>query len=214
MLLMLVLIAPAAVASDWPETLPREGECTVCSFRGGEHGVERYVDWREHDGGHYGFCSEPCAEAFDQMPSGYVPAGFPRLAPEFSWTALDGSEIRPAGQSALLIDFWATWCAPCIAAMPDLESLVREFAPDGLRVVGISIDEQREDLESFLERRPVSYPLVHDGGDDPAWWQFRVPAIPAAYLLNGEGEIVAQWNGKVEFADVRAQVERLLTPSP
>jgi thioredoxin-like negative regulator of GroEL len=55
---------------------------------------------------------------------------------------------------------------------------------------------------------------VHDGGDDPAWWQFRVPAIPAAYLLNGEGEIVAQWNGKVEFADVRAQVERLLTPSP
>jgi thiol-disulfide isomerase/thioredoxin len=148
------------------------------------------------------------------MPSGYVPPEFPRLAPEFSWTALDGSEIRPAGQSALLIDFWATWCAPCIAAMPDLESLVREFAPDGLRVVGVSIDEQRKDLESFLERRPVSYPLVHDGGDDPAWWQFRVPAIPAAYLLNGEGEIVAQWNGKVEFADVRAQVERLLTPSP
>jgi thioredoxin-like negative regulator of GroEL len=52
--------------------------------------------------------------------------------------------------------------------------------------------------------------VVHDTGDDPAWWQFRVPAIPAAYLVSGDGRIVAQWNGVVDPGAVRAAVAELL----
>jgi thiol-disulfide isomerase/thioredoxin len=143
------------------------------------------------------------------MPSGYAPPVLPRPAPGFAWTTLDGDAVTPAGTRALLIDFWATWCAPCITAIPELEQLNRDLGDD-LRVVGVSIDEKREDLDKFLARRPLSYPVVHDGGDDPAWWQFRVPAIPAAVLLDGEGQIVAQWNGKVDPAAVRQAVEAVL----
>ena len=199
-----------ALASEWPAELGREGECAVCVRRGATHGDEPYVAWREHAEGHYGFCSEACAEAFDQMPSGYAEPVLPRPAPEFSWATLDGDKVESSGQSALLVDFWATWCAPCIQAMPELEALHREFAGDGFRVVGVSIDEERTALDSFLARRPVGYPVVHDGGEDPAWWQFRVPAIPAAFLLDAEGNIVAQWSGEIDGAELRAAVRQLI----
>ena len=207
--LLLLLFASPAVAEGWPEDLAEAGECAVCALRGSAHGVEKYVDWREYEGQSYGFCSKGCAEAFDQMPSGYAPPVLPRPAPEFAWTDLGGATITPTGQPALLIDFWATWCAPCLTVIPELEKLNREFGDD-LSVVGVSIDEKRKELDKYLDRRPISYAVVHDGGDDPAWWQFRVPAIPAAFLLNADGEIVAQWNGEVDPVEVRQAVEKML----
>lgn len=207
-LFLILLLATTALAEDWPDDLAREGACPVCALRGAEHGAERFVDWRAYDGTNYGFCSKGCAEAFDQMPSGYAPPVLPRPAPDFRWTTLEGAEITPAGP--LLVDFWATWCAPCLGTIPELEQLARDFADEGLRVVGVSIDEERKDLDAWLARRPVAYPIVHDGGDDPAWWKFRVPAIPAAFLLDAEGRIVAQWNGEVDAAAVRAAIEALV----
>ena len=207
--LVFLFVAVPVAADEWPEELSRVGECLVCARRGSAHGAEKFVDWRSYQGESYGFCSQGCAESFDQMPSGYVPPVLPRSAPAFEWTTLDGATITPDGQSALLVDFWATWCAPCITAMPALEDLHRDFGGD-LRVVGVSIDEKREELERFLSRRPLAYPVVHDGGDDPAWWQFRVPAIPAAFLLDGNGDIVAQFSGEVDPAALREAVEALV----
>jgi thiol-disulfide isomerase/thioredoxin len=209
-LLLISGVAPAAFAAEWPADFPREGECAVCAFRGAVHGDEPYVAWREHGDARYAFCSNACAEAFDQMPSGYAKPVLPRPGPEFHWSTLSGSEIEPTGQAVLLVDFWATWCAPCIKAIPDLEQIAAEFAADGLQVVGVSIDEDRSDLDSFLKRRPVDYSIVHDGGDDPAWWQFRVPAIPAGFLLNAQGEIVAQWSGEIDVEELRVEVEALV----
>jgi thiol-disulfide isomerase/thioredoxin len=209
-LLLLLLVPVPVAAAEWPTSLGREGECLVCTRRGGEHGAEHYVDWRVHEGEAYGFCSQACADAFDQMPAGYVPPVLPRPAPDFRWTTLEGAEIRSDGSTALLVDFWATWCAPCLEAIPALEDLDRDFGEEGLQVVGVSIDEDRKTLENYLERRAVAYPLVHDGGEDPAWWSFRVPAIPAAFLLNTEGEIVAQWSGRIDMHAVRGSVRSLL----
>jgi thiol-disulfide isomerase/thioredoxin len=209
LLFLFLLVAPTA-AADWPADLPKEGECVVCARRGADHGAERLVDWRAHEGDHFGFCSEGCAEAFDQMPTGYAPPVLPRAAPDFRWSTLDGEAIESTGQKALLVDFWATWCTPCLKVMPELDALARDFADDGFGIVGVSIDEDRDDLESFLERRPVDYAIVHDGGEDPAWWKFRVPAIPAAFLLDAEGRIVAQWNGEIDTDELRTRVEELV----
>jgi len=208
--LVLSMIAVNAHADEWPESFAREGECAVCTVRGANHGNEEFVAFRTLDDAHYGFCSDGCAQAFDQMPGGYTPPVLPRPAPGFEWTALDGASITPTGQRALLVDFWATWCTPCIAAMPELEELARNFADDGLRIVGVSIDEERAKVDAFLAKRPLDYPVVHDGGEDPAWWQFQVPVIPAAYLLDGEGNVVAQWRSAFDEDEVRAQVESLL----
>lgn len=210
LLFLLCGLTSSSVAKQWPSELPREGECTVCARRGAGHGAESFVDWREHAGEHYGFCSEACGQAFDEMPAGYAEPVLPRPGPEFRWSALEGEVVEFTGQSALLVDFWATWCAPCIRSIPEFERLSRDFAGDGLRVVGVSIDEKLDELESFLERRPIEYAVVHDGGDDPAWWKFRVPAIPAVFLLDDRGRIVAQWSGEVDARDVRNAVEALI----
>jgi len=210
-LLLLTTIGQAALAGDWPESFPQEGECVVCARRGAAHGAEKLVDWREHGAKYYGFCSESCAEAFDQMPDGYAEPVLPHEAPTFSWSTTDGESIAGTGHTALLVDFWATWCAPCIQTMPALEELAGEFEDAGLRVVGVSIDEERGKLDAFLERRPVGYPIVHDGGDDPAWWQFQVPAIPAAFLIDAEGQVIAQWSGELDLDEVRAEIEKLVS---
>ena len=210
-LTLLFLCIPLVVLADeWPADLAREGECAVCAMRGADHGTEDFVDWRAFRDESFGFCSEPCAEAFDQMPSGYAPPILPREAPAFAWTTLDGASVAPTGQRALLVDFWATWCTPCLKSMPALDALHGEYADRGFRVVGVSIDEEADAIEKFLDRRPVSYPIVHDVGEDPAWWQFRVPAIPAAYLVDGEGRVVAQWNASIDTDEVRREVEALL----
>lgn len=210
MFILAVIVAVPARAGEWPEGLAREGECTVCARRGAAHGNEPFVAWRAHGSAHYGFCSEPCADSFDQMPEGYVAPVLPRPGPDFEWETVTGESISPTGQTLLLVDFWATWCAPCIKTMPALEQIASEFATEGVRVVGVSIDEDRGVLDSFLKRRPLQYAVVHDGGDDPAWWQFRVPAIPAAFLLGPEGRIIAQWSGEIEVDSLRETVRELL----
>ena len=209
-LLLCLFVTAPAIADSWPEALGREGECVVCTRRGGAHGVEPFVDWREHEDRHYGFCNEACAEAFDQMPDGYAVPVLPRPAPAFEWTTLGGETIANTGGGPLLVDFWATWCTPCLEAMPKLEALARDHEDDGLRVVGVSIDEKRSTLDRFLDRRPVGYDVVHDGGDDPAWWQFQVPAIPAAFLLDAEGNVVAQYSGTIDTEDLERRIEALV----
>lgn len=209
-MIALALLATTAVADEWPQDFAREGECAVCALRGANHGAERLVDVRTVDDTHYGFCSENCAAAFDQMPEGYTTPVLPRPAPSFAWTTLDGASITATGQSALLVDFWATWCAPCVKAMPELERLASAYEDQGFRVVGVSIDEKRKTLDAFVAKRPIDYAIVHDGGDDPAWWQFRVPAIPAAFLLDGDGNVVAQWKGAIDVDELEGHLESML----
>ncbi len=206
-LIFLVAIAllptavPMVFAQDLEVEVPSEAICTVCARRGAVHGPEAVAAWRQHEGVLYTFCSVPCGEAFDQMPEGYSEPELPRPAPSVALLDLAGEPIDlvAKGARATLVDFWATWCTPCLEMMPTLSRLHQERADEGFRVVGISIDEDREKLEKFLKKRAPEYPVVHDGGDDPAWWAFRVPAVPATFLLDADGQIVDQWD--VDFTE-------------
>jgi peroxiredoxin len=95
--------------------------------------------------------------------------------------------------------------------MPDLSRLYTEHADEGLRIIGVSIDEDRKALQRFLRKQAPSYPVAHDDGEAAAWMEWKVPAIPALFLLDGEGQIVAQWSGEVPLAEVRTRVETLLS---
>lgn len=219
LLITVFLFATAAciaVAGDPP---PEEAICRVCEIRGAAHGMEKVAASREYDGESYHFCSEKCAGAFDTFPAGYARLPLPRPAPPVAVTTLDNRRIRigSPGEDLLLLDFWATWCKPCVKAMPDVEKLYRDFGERGLTVLGLSIDKNVETVEEYLEKKPVAYAVALDSGDEPVWAAYSVAAIPAMYLVDREGRIVGEWRGRVEIEDVRRMIEGLLdqeTPGP
>src|SRR5262245_22892960 len=81
-------------------------------------------------------------------------------APDFQARSVAGDAqvaLHAMRGKVVLVDFWASWCAPCNAAMPQLEKLSKEFPADQFAVVGVNVDKKIEDARRALEKRPVSY---------------------------------------------------------
>jgi peroxiredoxin len=87
-------------------------------------------------------------------------------APEFSIKADSGAQITPTsfGGKILVLNFWATWCAPCIQEIPSLNQFQRKFADAGVKVVAISIDKNEAKYKSFLDHFRVSFDTARDPG--------------------------------------------------
>jgi peroxiredoxin len=96
--------------------------------------------------------------------------------------------------------------------MPELQALHRKYSEKGLAVVGVSIDEGGvAKVKKYVAAKKVSYPIAVDTPSQPAWDAFRVKAVPAAFLLDREGRIVAQWTGAApDPASLEAEVRRVL----
>jgi peroxiredoxin len=213
--LLRVMLAAHLVALTWTATALAGAEralCLVCKVKEGATDAEEVRAVREHEGARYGFCSSRCAQEFEGDPLAFIPPTFPRAAPELRLAALDGDSIsweRLKGK-VVLVDFWATWCPPCRKSMPELQALYDRYADRGFTVLGVSIDEGGPArVRKFVAGRRIRYPIALDHPERPAWERFRVKAVPAAFLVDQEGRIVAQWTGAP--ADVR-ELEGMLGP--
>jgi Thiol-disulfide isomerase and thioredoxins len=112
--------------------------------------------------------------------------------PAFEGTTLAGKPISLADYKGkvVLVDFWATWCGPCVAELPNLLSTYDAYHDKGFEIVGISLDRQKEDLEKFVAEKKVTWPQVFEQGAELAQ-KYGVRAIPTTYLLDREGNILA-----------------------
>lgn len=88
----------------------------------------------------------------------------------------------------VVVDFWASWCAPCKEEMPVLESLYKRFKDSGLVVVGVSVDNEAANAKKFLSSVKVSFPIVHDAGHTVAD-KFKPPRMPTSYVIDKAGKI-------------------------
>ena len=121
------------------------------------------------------------------------------------WTAaeLEGRVV--------LLDFWATWCLPCLAEIPNLKQASERFGERGFLVLGVSMDRgERRELESFLRRQAIDWPQVHDGRgvDGPLARRFGVEAVPRTILVDRAGRVVGvDLRGEVLLAALPALLE-------
>ena len=116
--------------------------------------------------------------------------------PDFDEKDLDGKPLSIARfkGKVVLVDFWATWCGPCVAELPNVHEAYSRHHAKGFEIVGISLDSDRSKLDKFLADKKMTWPQYYDGKG----WQtklagtYGVNSIPATYLLDGEGKIIAK----------------------
>ena len=130
------------------------------------------------------------------------------MAPEFSSFDLNGKEVRLAdyrGQ-VLILDFWATWCSPCIASMPHTQEIAAKYADQGAAVLAVCTGDKRTKFADWVKLKGASYPAMRFTFDPleqgtPAHDQrasaalYGVPAIPAQFVIDRTGKIVATTDG-------------------
>ena len=181
------------------EALAEKALCLVCKVKGGAVKAETVKASRMYEGVRYGFCADDCAKEFDADPVAFLPPKFPRPAPAMSISDLGGKALGSSLKGkVVLLDFWATWCAPCQKSMPELQGLHDKYAGRGFAVVGVSIDEKEDadaKVKKFIRKKKITYPIAIDSKKSSLWEKYRVKAVPAAFLIDREGNIVAQWTG-------------------
>lgn len=124
---------------------------------------------------------------------------------DFAGVRLDGIEESFAeyrGQ-VVLVDFWATWCIPCIAGLPKLRDLARELPTERFEILSISIDAEQESVLDFQEDEPMPWSQWHVGDSSELARTWQVNAIPAYVLIDGRGGILAKANALTDDFLVR-----------
>ncbi len=147
----------------------------------------------------------------------------PIKAPDFTLEDIHGNSVSLTDYEGkvILLDFWATWCAPCIKEMPVLQDLYDTYRDSGFEVIGISVDEQGAVIvKPFLKKVGATYPnliyseeVVQDyGGGNPEILNTYGPlqGIPATFIINRNGEIVQKYVGEVPRRILEAHIRKLL----
>ena len=130
---------------------------------------------------------------------------FPDLATGFG---LEGTLPNRTGQ-VVLVDFWATWCAPCKASFPAYSELQRELADRGFVLIAVSVDKASGPYEEFLKRYAPSFTTVRDGNQKLVA-EVRAPAMPTSYLIDRKGVLRAVHTGFHGAETVRSLREQIL----
>jgi peroxiredoxin len=137
-----------------------------------------------------------------------------KRAPDFTLRTIEGKKLSLSDYrgKAVLINFWATWCAPCKIEMPWLIALRTQYAPQGFEILGVSEDDAdtpHAKLAKFGQEEGLNYPLLV--GDDAISRKYGgVEFLPTSYFVGRDGKIVAETAGLVSKDEVEASIKKAL----
>jgi peroxiredoxin len=137
-----------------------------------------------------------------------------KKAPEFSLRTVEGKKVSLADYKgkAVLINFWATWCAPCKIEMPWLIALRNQYAPEGFEILGVNADDPgtpRTKLIKFGQDQHLNYPLLV-GEDSMSHKYGGVEFLPTSFFVGRDGKVVAETAGLVSKDEVEASIKKAL----
>ena len=132
-------------------------------------------------------------------------------APDFSITADNGRTITPSnfGGKLLILNFWATWCQPCVEEIPSLNEFQRKFASSGVVVLGVSVDKDEKVYRDFLTRARVSFLTARDP-DHKINAEYGTLKFPETYIIDARGKVLrkivsnADWMSDRMIKDVES----------
>ncbi|MEQ9460376.1 MAG: TlpA disulfide reductase family protein [Phycisphaeraceae bacterium] len=113
-------------------------------------------------------------------------------APGFTLPNLEGNPVRLnqlKGQ-VVILDFWATWCGPCVVAMPEIQKLHSKYADQGVKIIGVNMGEDRATAKRFVDQRELSFEFVLDE-KKVLWDRYRLEALPHLVIIDQQGVIQA-----------------------
>jgi cytochrome c biogenesis protein CcmG, thiol:disulfide interchange protein DsbE len=135
----------------------------------------------------------------------------PRVAPDFTRTDIKGDVFSLSAYRGklVLLNFWATWCGPCLIEIPRFVVWQRAYGPAGLQIVGISMDDELAPVKRAYKQYQMDYPVLM--GDPQLAERFGgVLGLPLSYLIDADGRIVARYQGDLDLKKLELQIKSLL----
>lgn len=147
-----------------------------------------------------------------------VAVGSDKKAPDFTLKTTDGKIVKLSDYKGkgVIVNFWATWCGPCRAEIPDMVELQKEYEGKGFSFIGIALSDEDEKVKAFVAEQKMNYP-VGLGSQELAmsYGKFtkegEIRGIPTSFVINAKGEIIDYFIGGRDRATFSAAIQKIAT---
>ncbi len=183
--------------------------CAVCGPREGA-GFEPVEATAVYKGKTYSFCSLECKVEFLRNPVEFLNTDEGKPAPQFALKDLTGKSVslKSLGNDVLLLDFWATFCKPCMKALPELQALHTKYRAQGFSVVGLTVDDRADLVKRAVAAARVTYPTL--ACTNEVWNAYRISTLPSLVLVGRDGKIIRRYGGEADKAAMLREIEKAL----
>ncbi|MGL4986164.1 MAG: TlpA family protein disulfide reductase [Treponemataceae bacterium] len=132
------------------------------------------------------------------------------IAPNFTLDTLEGKEVKLSDYRGrpVFLNFWATWCPPCVREMPDMQKIHTKYQ-DKLTMLGLNSGENKKEVQAFITKNKLSFPIILDPQGKISM-QYNVQAIPTTYIIDKKGIIVEKKIGAMTEKQMEALVSKII----